>query len=488
VARPLGRRALLTLAWGALWAAIGVLALNALAPSPWTLESSRASDLRASLSVLDHGGPALLGYTPGAHRPYPIGYSDDQGLYAIVPALSHWLAVSDPRTTLRWLWLGAWALTLLFSALVFQALFRSLWAALIAPPALLVSIFALGFGDIYWVSAWAAVTLLPLLVLLLRRRPRLLAGALATIALSAGVLTTVRSASGLPVAIAAVAVAALAGGRWWLRTATVVAVVVAYLIPAYVLLPAIREHRDERVGIDLSAGVPTSHPLWHSLYIGLGYTANRYGIHYLDEYAAAAAQQADPGVRYLSPAYASALHRQVDALLSRDPGFLVQAEAQKGDVELAHTGRYLLLLALLLPAALGAGGAARLGRSELALFAPAIAIGALAAIVAVPFRDYELGLLGPLGALVLLALGSAAARAEGAWAACASSLALGERARAASRRLAQGWPIRASAWALIATVLVLAPAFALARHLEAEHARWDTTAHGPARVVLAERP
>ncbi len=474
------------LAWGLVWAVIGIVVLNVLGPSPWPLQPSRAADLRASLTVVDRGGPALLGYHPSTHTPYSIGYSDDQGVYVIVPALSHWLGISDPITTLRWLWLGAWGLTLLFSAIVFQALFRSRWAGLLVPPVLLVSILACGFGDIYWVSAWVVVTFLPLLVLLLRSRPRLLAPALVAIALTAGIVTTIRSDSGLPVAVAAAVVAALAGGRWTLRMVVVALIVAAYLMPASVVLPAIRDHRDHRVAVDLSAGEPTSHPLWHSLYIGLGYTSNRFGIHYADGYAAAAAQQSDPGVRYLSSAYASALHRQIDALISHDAGFIVRAEAQKADVELAHTGRYLLLLALLLPGALAACGAARLRWREIALFAPAIAIGALPAIVAVPFRDYELGLLGSLGALGLLALGSVAAQAQEWWEATQGATR-GPLAhtQAMLRELVHRWPLKATRRALLLAVVLLVPVFLIARHFESEHAGWDATMHGAPKVLLA---
>jgi hypothetical protein len=326
----------------------------------------------------------------------------------------------------------------------------------------------------------------PLLLLLLRRRPRFLTGALTAVALIAGVATTIRSDAGLPVVIAAVAVAVLAGGRWWLRTATIVAVVAAYLVPAYLLLPAIRDHRDGRIGVNLSAGVPTSHPLWHSLYIGLGYTSNRYGIHYLDGYAAAAAQEADPGVHYLSPAYARALRKQVDALVSSAPGFVAKAEVQKVDVELAHVGLYLLLLALLLPAALAAAGPARLRLWELALFVPAVAIGALPAIVAVPFRDYESGLLGALGTLVLLAMGSAAAKTQGQWdAAQAAAGGLRQRVVMMLHGLKQAWPVRATMGTLLIAFAVLAPAFLLARHLESEHANWESAVHRPEKVVLA---
>lgn len=474
--------------WGLLWAVVGVAVLYVFAPNPWSIESSRATDLRASLTVLDHGGPALLGYRPGTHIPYAIGYSDDQGIYVIVPVLSHWLGASNPITVLRWLWIAAWALTLLSSPILFRALFGSRWAALLAPPTLLVCIVSFGTGDIYWVTPWVVATFMPALVLLLRSKPRHVWLALAAIGLAAGVVTAIRSDAGLGVALAAVAVAAMMGGRWPLRVAAIAVVTLAYLAPTMIVLPAIREHRDHRIGVNLSAGEPTSHPLWHSLYIGLGYTSNRYGIHYADRYAAAAAQEADPGVPYLSPAYATVLHRQVDALVENDPGFVVGVEAEKAIVELFLAGPYILLLALLLPAALAACGAARLRRRELALFLPALAIGVLPAIVAVPFRDYTLSLLGPLGALGLLAIGSVAVRAEGEWDATRVAVGMSSHVRLALRKLAAAWPVRNTMRALLVAVVILVPTAVLARHFEAEHERWDRSLRNSPTVVLAVVP
>lgn len=474
------------LAWGLLWAVLGVLVLNRLAPNPWPVLSGRVVDLRASLIALDHGGPALLGYRPGTHRPYAVGYSDDQGIYVIVPVLSHWLGARNPITVLRWSYIAAWALALLFSAVLARALFRSLWAGVIGPPTLLVCILSFGFGDIYWVSPWVIVVFLPLLVLLARRRWRWTPLALAPIALTAGIVSAVRSEAGLPVALAAVIVAALVTRRWPVRALVAAAVIVAYLVPTRILLPVIRAHRDHRVGIDLSANEPTSHPLWHSLYIGLGYTPNRYGIHYDDSYAAAAAREIDPRAPYLSPAYASALHRQIDALISHDPGFVARTEAQKADVELANSAPYLLLLALLLPAAMAGVGPARLRRRELVLFIPALVIGALPAIVAVPYREYELTLFGPLGALGLLAVGSIALRAETAWRAVEEP-ERPFRARLATvrRGVLAGWPVARTAMALLVALVLLLPSFLLARHLEAEHARWQRSVRGSPTVVLA---
>jgi hypothetical protein len=465
---------------------IGGVVLYFAARNPWPAQSGLVTEMRASLTVLDHGGPALLGYKPGTHVPFAVAYAQDQGTYVIVPVLSHWLGQSDPLTVVRWLWLAAWMFTLLFSAAVFRSIFQSSWAAAFAPPTLLVCILSFGYGDMYWVTAWAIVTLMPPLILLVRNRPRRPWLVLLPIALVAGVTTTIRSDAGLPVVLATAAVAMIVAKRWSLRVALLAIVAFAYLAPTSIMLPAIREHRDHRIGVDLSANAPTSHPLWHSTYIGLGYTANRYGIHYADSYGVAAAREADPRAAFLSPAYVNALHKQVNALIEHDPLFVAKAEAQKAVVEILIASPYILLLALLLPAALVAPGRARLHRSELALFIPPLAIGVLPAILAAPFREYELTLLGPLGVLGLLAIGSAATRAQSDWRVVdESAVEMPGRVRLTLRSLAGTWPIRATIVTLTITVAVLTPTVLFARHLEAEHESWERSVSNNPKVVLA---
>lgn len=471
---------------GLLWAAIGVVMLYLVAPDPWPVDGSRVIELLASLRVLDRGGPALLGYRPGTHVPYAIAYAEDQGVYLILPVLCHWLGASNPVAVLRWLWLAAWASTLFSSALVFRLLLRSTWASLLVPPALLVCIVSFGFGEIYWVTAWVAVTFMPPLVLLMRERPRYAWLALPSIALAAGVMTSIRADSGLGTAIVAAAVATFVGWRWPLRLAVLIAIAFAYLAPNSIVLPAVREHRDHRIGVDLSASEPTSHPFWHSLYIGLGYEPNRYDIHYLDSYGGAAVHELDPAAEFKSPAYERALHHQVDALIEHDPSFVVTAEAQKSVVELFLAAPYILLLALLLPGALRADGRARLRAPELALFIPPLAIGVLPALFAVPYRDYELSLLGPLGVLDLLAIGSAAAQAQEQWPRAALAAAgFAARARLVRRGLLDAWPARQTKRALLAAMIVVVPVSVFARHLEVEHSSWERNVSSYPTVKLA---
>jgi hypothetical protein len=486
-----GGSLLAALAWGAVWAGLGVLTLSLLlASSGWPIAGSRAMELRNSLHVMEHGGPLLLGYTPGTHKPFAIGYADDEGIYVILPLLSRWLGQTNPLAVEGVLWRAAWALTLLFSPVVFGRLFRSRWAAILAPPALLVCICSFGYGDVYWVSAWVAVTLMPLLVLIARSCARWAAAMLVPIALVAGVATTIRGEAGLGVVLAACGMTLFrASWRLPLRAAVVAAIALAYAAPLYVVLPTIRAHRDHQIGVDLIANAPTSHPLWHTVYIGLGYTPNRYGIHYSDVYAAAAAQEAQPGVPYLSERYAGVLHKQVDALIADDPWFVAKAEAQKAVIELTHVSRYLLLLALLLPAALTAEGAARLRPWELAMFAPALAIGALPGIIATPGRFYEMGLLGPLGGLGMLAIGSLGARAEHAWRGQRDATGgLIGRTRWALRGLWATLPRGLTLRVMGATVALIVCAVLFADRLEAEHKSWDRSVSSTPKVVLAEGP
>ena len=83
-----------------------MVALQALGPSPWLIQPTKATDLRGSLAVLNHGGPLLMRYLPGTHTPRPVGVGDAQGIYVIAPLLSHWLGARDPVSVVPALWIG----------------------------------------------------------------------------------------------------------------------------------------------------------------------------------------------------------------------------------------------------------------------------------------------------------------------------------------------------------------------------------------------
>src|SRR5438270_714799 len=85
---------------------------------------------------------------------------------------------------------------------------------------------------------------------------------------STGWRDSLRSGSGVAMAIAAVMVLFMQRMRW-LRTLAVLAVMVlAYVSIGTFGITAIREHRDHRLGVALGANLPQSHPFWHPAYLG----------------------------------------------------------------------------------------------------------------------------------------------------------------------------------------------------------------------------
>jgi hypothetical protein len=447
------RPRLTLIAWGLLVGVLGGLALFASSPSEWPIQGSRSSGLRDSLAMLNHGGPLLLGRHGGVGPLYPVGATDDLGIYVYLPWLSHALGIGDPVKLLRYGFAVLFGGTAVFYPLVFWRLTGSLLAAFAAPVALLFCVRSLGFSDIYWLPAWASVTLLPPLMVLSERRGRRAWTGLVAIALAAGWLNTMRSESGLGVLVAAVIVLAMQRLRWWRTLVVFATMVLAYISIGTFAIAAIRDHRDHRVGVALSSGHPQSHPFWHPMYLGLGYLPNNYGIRFLDQIAAARVQHDAPGTVYLSNRYESTLRKAYFGIVRAHPLEVLGQYAAKAWVTLADTAPYLLLIALTLPALRSLSLRSRVKR-WLPLIAPSLIVMFLPTLVAIPLQIYEEGLYGTVGLIAILGITvtiaelSRAARSAGALRPALPTL-LGTHS-AISR------PIPASRRAITATVLAVA--------------------------------
>lgn len=66
------------------------------------------------------------------------------------------------------------------------------------------------------------------------------------------------------------------------------------------------------------------HPKWHSIYIGLGYLPNSYGIEYSDTIAADKVKSIQPQAFYCSTEYENVLRTECFKLLKSDIGFCVK--------------------------------------------------------------------------------------------------------------------------------------------------------------------
>jgi hypothetical protein len=400
------------LAYGLAVAIVGTLLLVVSTPAPWSLLATRADGYEASVEVLADGGPPLLGYADEEAEEYvPLGVTDDQGAYVLIPLVAHVLGLDDATTALEVVFLAAVFLTLLAYPLVFYTLFRSAAAAVVAPLVLLAGARLLYYQDVYWVPALAALALLPPLLLIDRRWPRWSFPAMLGLLVVASVASSLRSNAGLGVAIAAGIV--VLGRPWSIprKGLAAAALAVAYLSFSVLGMTAIREYRDSWVGDPAFAeGVAASHPVWHTAYIGLGYVPNDYGLRYRDEDAIETVELIEPGTPYLSEEYEEILRERYVDIATGNPDFFLSVTAQKLLVAIGNAAPLLVLLALLLPFALAVRR--RLTVRLLLLALPTVLVASIQPIFAVPFQVYEAGLYGALGVVVLVLIAWLAAEAE----------------------------------------------------------------------------
>jgi hypothetical protein len=391
------------LLWGVAIGLVDALILWTVSPDHWPMMPSRAEDLRASMTVLRQGGPLLLGRHGLSGSFYSIG-SGETGIYVYLPLLSRLLGVADPVSLVRYCYVVLYGLTAISYPAVFYKLTGSLLAGLAAPILLLLCVASMGFDDTYWILAWGALTLLPLIYLLATHWPRLGWLALVAISFSAGWLSSIRESSGLPLVIAAVIVLLIHRSRARRVPLTLALLVVAYISITTFVFGVIRAHSAHRLSATVKQEQPAPHP-WHTLYIGLGYLPNDYGIRYKDEIAAERVQREAPGTPYLSSRYVSVIRGAYFDVVDEHPIEVLWQYTAKALVTAADAFPYLLPSLLAIPAMLLLGFDPRRRRQWLLLTVPVVILGFSPSLVAIPTQSYELGLYAVLGVVAILGLG-----------------------------------------------------------------------------------
>jgi hypothetical protein len=403
--------------WGLLVGLAAALIFFAVAPHVWPILPERARSLRAALAMLEQGGPLLLERVSGVHGArgslQPVGISDDQGIYVYLPLLSRLFGVADPVSMLRYLYIALYALAVAIYPLMLYRLTRSLVAGIAAPLILLACILSMGFNDIYWIPAWGMLTLMPLIYLLARDWPRFGLLALVALSLAGSWLSSIRSESGLPIAIAAAIVLLGRRWRWWRVLPALALLALAYISINTLLLGAIRANREHWLGSKAIKGnESTAHPFWHTAYIGLGYLPNDYGLHYSDRVAGELLQREDPGAPSFSALEATVLRHAFFAFARKHPLEVVRQYAAKALVTTADAAPYLVFVLLTMPAMLLLGPERRIRRRWFLMTLPVVVIAFLPTMAAIPLQGYEEGLYGAVGVLGILGLCWALERVE----------------------------------------------------------------------------
>lgn len=419
---------------GALSAAVIVHSLAGGVPADVHLLASRDAKIRAGMTALDAHAPPLL----GAARPdigfppavasanprlpgefFPLAVGDEAGSALYPELLGHAAGDAAPGRVVHWAYVVLMGVLAAIFPLAVAVAFRSLLAGAAAPLVLWSVLDVLPAKDVYWLPAWAFLFAIPVLQALHVRAARRralgpgLVLALVGLSLLGGLVSSVRGRTGAPLLAGALLVLVAHERAWGRRAALAVPLLVAYVAIGSLAIPALRSERDHAIGHpELSGLYINRHATWHSVYIGLGYRPNRYGIRYNDDVAYAEAARLRPGVRPYSAEYESVLRARVLHLARSDPSFVADAIWSKTRRAVADGVQPFRFALVALPFAFLLAPRRRTFGFQLLLVAPALVVALAAPVLAVPLDTYELAFVAACGLVWLAALGALLARAE----------------------------------------------------------------------------
>lgn len=404
--------------YGLILAIVTAFALNAHLPAPsgMYLQGDRLDGARIAIRSINHGGTVLVGkeanvaQSPEGCRADTycvVGVADDPGFYVYDAYVSHLAGQNDPRVVLRDGYIALFALLIALSPLAFFALTGSLASAVIAPLLIDLQMRFLDNTDIYWISGWVLVLLLPGVFATYRLAwTRRSVVALTAISVIASWATSIRLDSGLPVAIAAVIIALLRQPGRVKKLAVAALLVAAYLSVYPLAFQPIFHARDVAAkkynatpqtppGVSLSDVYPDTHLTWHNMYIGLGYLPNKFGIRWADIVGLEHAERFDPHVVFLSKRYDLDERHLFFQVLRKDPGLVARNIETKTRFEVGQAMSRFGWAFLFLPIIFGFG---RSRRREfalyLALMVPALVITLAPPVLTVPILFYSVGFYG----------------------------------------------------------------------------------------------
>jgi energy-coupling factor transporter transmembrane protein EcfT len=395
---PAARPRLLLLC-GLVAAVLGVAFLSVFDLS---ITSTRVEGIQRAQDVLEQGGPPLLAKIDGQYA--PVGTTDDQGVYLYGSLIGWATGQEDPAISVKWMYLLLYALTLAIWPWAFYRLFESWAVAVAAPIAGIVLFGSAGLFDVYTATTWAIVTLIPVLFVLQRRWPRHGLLIMLGVCVAASFASSIRAQAGLPVALVALFLVAVRPWSWQRRAGAALLVLLAYLSIVPLAFAGVRAYRDGWVDDpNFGKGEPTSHPLWHNAYIGLGYLPNKWNLQWDDTDGIDTIRQVDPNARYLSKDYLHEARTLYFRIAKDEPVFYAKTQGAKFVVDMRHIARYAFFGALLLPLLLIRGPRRRQLRWWALALVPAAVLGLAQPIIALPDYSYESGLSGSVGLLVVLA-------------------------------------------------------------------------------------
>jgi hypothetical protein len=223
--------------------------------------------------------------------------------------------------------------------------------------------------------------------------------------LVASFASSIRIRAGLPVLLAAIIVVLLREKRWLLRLgATALLVVVSMSISTFFVGRIEAQRWNALDSPALRSAFGSHHVVWHSMFVGLGYLPNKYGIRWSDQNGYAHARRVNPHVVLLSKDYDRTMRHLYFRVLKDDPGFVAKNMVYKALYELGDVARRFALALVLVPLMLLVGRRKRDMRVFVLLTAPALPLTLAPLVLAAPDSAYARGLWATCGLLWLLGI------------------------------------------------------------------------------------
>lgn len=349
----------------------------------------RQVELARTLEGLHHTETPLVSEYGGVF--HAAGFTDDQGIYYFIPKIAHLLGVSsDLASTIFFssLWICGFLIILFSLCLVFKN-----WAVrLTSAVGILLLLLLPSFQrDVYMANFFAVAAIVPLLFLWNHKKGSTnlsLAAILALSGLIIGYCEYIRCYSGMGVLLFAALWIFLNEKLKGKEKIVFSCILLVFVSIPYWHFKNLEYKRDEFLvkANPKYKNMSISHPLWHTVYIGLGHLKNKHGIEYSDSCALYAAEAVDKNVAYCSKEYDQILKRQFFKVVENDPFFIVKTILSK---------IYNLLQKILLFANLGLLFCfyVKPGMRFVLPFIAAALFYSIPGILALPADNYVLGLI-----------------------------------------------------------------------------------------------
>ena len=268
-------------------------------------------------------------------RLYPAGFADDSGIYYFIPKLVSWFGLTVERA-IDVFFVGTAVFAIIVGLSGLFLLYQQRNQRLVALFVLLAASFiAFHNGDVYIISFFTAIAILPWVLLAFRVYENSASPYLILPASSFFIVlsNTIRNHSGTGILVFMVILWFFMKTRLKHKATILLLMVIAALLP-HLFFSHIISVRNEFLKQQDSA-IETSdgqHPFWHSVYIGLGFIDNPYVDTYLDEVAIEKVKSIDPSARFLSPEYSNILRHETFRIIREHPKFFVVNIAAKAGV------------------------------------------------------------------------------------------------------------------------------------------------------------